>query len=83
MYAYLSLKHFWYTRLYSHMKETRAHIMFFDKMFIAFWIYFWHTSLTHLSPGVGRNTFLSTPHLCFITVFICDLLVSRDDPLMS
>ena len=35
------------------------------------------------SPGVGRNTFLSSPHLCFITVFICDLFVSGDDPLMS
>ena len=35
------------------------------------------------SPGVGRNTFLSSPHLCFITAFICDLFVSRDDPLMS
>ena len=23
------------------------------------------------------------PHLCFIIVFICDLFVSRDDPLMS
>ena len=34
-------------------------------------------------PGVGRNTFLSSPHLCFITVFICDLFISRDDPLMS
>ena len=34
-------------------------------------------------PGVGRNTFLSSPHLCFIIVFICDLFVSRDDPLMS
>ena len=33
--------------------------------------------------GVGRNTFLSSPHLCFIIVFICDLFVSRDDPLMS
>ena len=31
-----------------------------------------------LSPGVGRNTFLSSPHLCFIIVFICDLFVSRD-----
>ena len=30
------------------------------------------------SPGVGRNTFLSSPHLCFIIVFICDLFVSRD-----
>ena len=35
------------------------------------------------SPGVGRNTFLSSPHLCFIILFICDLFVSRDDPLMS
>ena len=35
------------------------------------------------SPGVGHNTFLSSPHLCFIIVFICDLFVSRDDPLMS
>ena len=31
----------------------------------------------------GRNTFLSSPHLCFIIIFICDLFVSRDDPLMS
>ena len=36
------------------------------------------------SPGVGRNTlFLSSPHLCFVIVFIRDLIVSRDDPLMS
>ena len=35
------------------------------------------------SPGVGRNTFLSSPHLCFIIVFICDLFVSSDDPMMS
>ena len=33
--------------------------------------------------GVYRNTFLSSPYLCFIIVFICDLFVSRDDPLMS
>ena len=26
------------------------------------------------SPGVGRNTFLSSPHLYFIIVFICDLV---------
>ena len=24
-----------------------------------------------------------SPHLCFTIVFICDLFVSRDDPLMS
>ena len=36
------------------------------------------------SPGVGRNTlFLSSLHLCFIIVFISDLFVSRDDPLMG
>ena len=35
------------------------------------------------SSGVGRNTFLSSPHLCFIIVFICDLFVSREDPLIS
>ena len=33
--------------------------------------------------SVGHNTFLSRPHLCFIIVFICDLFLSRDDPLMS
>ena len=33
---------------------------------------------------IGHNTlFLSSPHLCFIIVFICDLFVSRDDPLMG
>ena len=35
------------------------------------------------SPGVGRNRILLSPHLYFIIVFICDLFVSRDDPLMS
>ena len=38
---------------------------------------------TQGSPGVGRNTFLLSPHLCFIIVFICVLFVSRDDPSMS
>ena len=37
--------------------------------------------------GTGRvshNTlFLASPHLCFIIVFICDLFVSCDDPLMG
>ena len=36
-----------------------------------------------VSPGIGRNTFLSSPHLCFIIVFNGDLFVSRDDLLMS
>ena len=39
----------------------------------------WYTGF----PGVGRNTFLSSPDLCFIIVFICDLFVSRGDPLTS
>ena len=43
----------------------------------------WCCSTPQRSPGVGRNTFLSSPHLCFIIVFICDLFVLRDDPLMS
>ena len=43
----------------------------------------WCCSTPQGSPGVGRNTFLSSPHLCFIIVFFCDLFVSRDDPLMS
>ena len=46
-------------------------------------VFQWCCSTPQGSPGVGRNTFLSSPHLCFITVFIYDLFVSRDDPLMS
>ena len=46
-------------------------------------VFQWCCSTPRGSPGVDRNTFLSSPHLCFITVFICDLFVSRDDPLMS
>ena len=46
-------------------------------------VFQWCCSTPQESPGVGRNTFLSSPHLCFIIVFICDLFVSRDDPLMS
>ena len=46
-------------------------------------VFQWCCSTPQGSQGVGRNTFLSSPHLCFITVFICDLFVSRDDPLMS
>ena len=43
----------------------------------------WWCSTPQGSPGVGRNTFLSSLHLCFIIVFNCDLFVARDDPLMS
>ena len=46
-------------------------------------VFQWCCSTPQGSPGVGRNTFLSSPHLCFIILFICDLFVSRDDPLMS
>ena len=46
-------------------------------------VFQWCCSTPQGSPGVGRNTFLSSPHLCFIIVFNCDLFVSRDDPLMS
>ena len=37
MYAHLSLKHFWYARILSHMKGAHSHIMVFDKTFISFW----------------------------------------------
>ena len=46
-------------------------------------VFQWCCSAPRGSPGVGRNTFLSSPHLCFIIVFICGLFVSRDDPLIS
>ena len=46
-------------------------------------VFQWCCSTPLGSPGVGRNIFLSSSHLCFIIVFICDLFVSRDDPLMS
>ena len=46
-------------------------------------VFQWCCSTPQGSPGVGRNTFLSSPRLCFFIVFICDLFVSRDDPLMS
>ena len=37
-------------------------------------VFQWCSSTPQGSPGVGRNTFMSSPHLCFIIVFICDLL---------
>ena len=46
-------------------------------------VFQWCCSAPWGSPGVSRNTFLSSPHLCFIIVFVCDLFVSRDDPLKS
>ena len=46
-------------------------------------VFQWCCSIPQGSPGVGRNAFLSSPHLCFITVFIRDLFVSSDDPLMG
>ena len=46
-------------------------------------VFQWCCSAPRGSPVVGCNTFLSSPHLCFIIVFICDLFVSRGDLLMS
>ena len=46
-------------------------------------VFRWCCSAPRGSPGVGRGAFLSGPRLCFVVVFICDLFVSRDDPLMS
>ena len=44
----------------------------------------WCCSTPKGSSGVGHNSlFLSKSHLYSIIVFICDLFVSRDDPLMS
>ena len=44
---------------------------------VGFPVFQWCSSTPQGSPGVGRNTlFLSSPHLCFIIVFICDLFVS-------
>ena len=44
----------------------------------------YHSRLrTNCSSLNQHYTFLSSAHLCFIIVFICDLFVSRDDPLMS
>ena len=59
------------------------------QLFFFFFFFFCSSVLVVLfdtpggSLGVGHNTFLSSPHLCFIIVFICDLFVSRDDPLMN
>ena len=36
-----------------------------------------------LKKGKTSTLFLSSPHLCFIIEFICDLFVSRDDPMMG
>ena len=46
-------------------------------------VFRWCCSAPRGSPGVGRSTFLSSPHLCFIMVFICDLFVSRGGPLVG
>ena len=41
-------------------------------------VFQWCCSTPQGSAGVGRNMFLSSPHLCFITVFIGYLFVSRE-----
>ena len=52
---------------------------FFNGSTVGFLLLQWCCSARRGSPGVGRSTFLSSPHLCFIIVFICDLFVSRGD----
>ena len=59
---------------------------FFNCWFSFAPVFQWCCSTPPGTPGVGvgQNTlFLLSPHLCFIIVFICDLFVSRDDPLMG
>ena len=46
-------------------------------------VFQWCCSIPRGSPGVGRGAFLSSPRLCFVVVFVCDLFVSRDDPLVG
>ena len=46
-------------------------------------VFQWCCSTPQGSPGVGRNTFLSGPHLCFVAVFVCGLFVSRGGPLVG
>ena len=62
---------------------ARAWFVDFNCWFSFAQVFQWCYSTSQGSPGVGRNTFLSSPHLCFIIVFICDLFVSRNDPLMN
>ena len=45
-------------------------------------VFQWCCSAPQGSPGVGRGTFLSSPHLCFVMVFVCSLFVSRGGPLV-
>ena len=58
MYTYLSLKHLWYTRLFSHMNETHAQIMLFDQTFIAFLDLFLAYLLIQQSRNVSKNQYL-------------------------
>ena len=55
----------------------------FDCWFSSAPVFQWCCSTPQGSPGVGRNTFLSSPHLCFVVVFVCDLFVSRGGPLVG
>ena len=48
MYAYRSLKHFWFTKLLSHMKGTHAYIMLFAKTLLLF------SSIFDIFPEVNR-----------------------------
>ena len=62
---------------YGKQRTTKALIRL-RRLLCTFVVRIWHMI------SVGHNTlFLSTTHLCFIEVFICDLFVSHDDPLMG
>ena len=66
------------------MKSLLAHILLLFCTLVSLYLLLCTLLSSQGSPGVGRNTlFLSSPHICFIIVFICDLIVSRDDPLMN
>ena len=71
------------TLLHQGLSESEFYGDLFNCWFSSAPVFQWCCSTPQGSPGVGRNTFLSSPQLCFIIVFICDLFVSRDDPLMS
>ena len=59
-------------------------VFVFFLLFFFATVFHWCCLISQRSPGVGRNTlFLSSLNFCFIIVFIGDLFVSRDDPLMS
>ena len=79
----------WHKAIYFSWLEPELFCLLVDPPGFSCWfsialVFQWCCLTLQGFPGVGRNTlFLSSPHLCFIIVFICDLFVSRDDPLMK